>query len=507
MKKTAHCFLSLSLVLALGACAPAPETLFAEGEAAFQAHDYRTARIQIAAGLQQQPNNPEMQVLLVRSFLKLGDGERANLSIQDMPPELRAQELVKLLQAEADVLRGQFDSALVVLNDLDSASADRLRALAHIGKGDIASAEESLEAGMNREDTSAQLLATYARFEFERGKWNRADELSADALEVEPQLIDGILVRAELLERRNELPDSLAAFQSALRIHPSNFEAQLGNARVLAAMGMGEQALEIAKDMQSEAPNSVAVATVRAGVAAQEDDWETVRSILQSFENDLAAQPDAAIHYAEALIELGLPGQAVIYLAPQFERQPSWRTLRVLYARALSENGEPQEAFEIMRPLAERPDAAPEELRLATRIAEDAGDPDAARFNQRIGTPTPEWVGGQIAQADRALRNRQWVQAEEAYLEIIERLGSNNAMVLNNLAFVQGELGKQNEALASALAAVELAPSNASILDTAGSLLVANGQRERGIEMLRKAATIAPDNQTIKRHLAEAGAT
>lgn len=507
MTKISRRLLCASLVVALGACTPAPETLFSEGEAAFQTHDYRTAWIQISEGLKQQPDNAEMQVLLVRAFLKLGEGERAALGIEAMSPELRSQKAVRLLQAEADVMRGRFDQALAALADIDSAAADRLSALAYIGKGEIASAVDRFEAGMKREESSALLLATYARFEFMRGNWNRADDLSAKALKLEPRLIEGMLVRADLFERRNELAESLAMFEDVLRIHAANFDARLGQARVLAAMGKGQDALAIAQDLQAEEPDSVAVATVRAAVAAQKNDWASVRSILQPFESGLATQADAAILYSEALTELGLPGQAIIYLAPLFEQQPGWRNLRVTYARALSENAETEKALAILRPLAERPDAAPDELRLATSIAEAAGDPDAARFERRIGSTAPEWVGGQIARADRALRNRQWAQAEEAYLAIVGQLGPSNAMVLNNLAFAQGELGKSKEALASALAAVELAPSNASILDTAGSLLIANGQRDRGIKLLQKAASIAPENPVIKRHLAEAGAT
>lgn len=507
MTKISRRLLCASLVVALGACTPAPETLFAEGEAAFQVHDYRTARIQLSEGLKQQPDNQAMQVLLVRTFLKLGEGERADLSLRELPPEVRGQQAVRLLQAETDVLLGRFDQALAGLSGIERAAADRLSALAHIGKGEIASAVERFEAGAKREEASALLLATYARFEFMRSNWNKADDLSTAALKLDPQLIEGMLVRADLLERRNELAESRAVFQKVLRIHSANFDARLGHARVLAAMGEGREALEIAQGLQAEEPDSVAVASVRAAVAAQKKDWASVRSVLQPYESGLPTQADAAFLYGEALVELGLPGQAVIHLGPLFERQPGWRKLRVTYAHALNENAEPEKALALMRPLAERPDAAPRELRLATSIAQRAGDPDADRFEKRIGRATPEWVGGQIALADRALRNRQWAQAEEAYLDIIAQLGPSNAMVLNNLAFAQGELGKSDEALNSALAAVELAPTNASILDTAGALLIANGQRERGITLLRKAVSIAPDNAVIKRHLAEAGAT
>ncbi len=499
--------LAASLALGLGACTPAPETLFAEGEQAFRAHDYRTAWLQLEEGLKQQPADAEMQLLLVSTFLRLGEGERADLRLAGLPADLRATPRVTLMQAEADILRGRHDAALAGLAGIDSAAADRLAALALIGKGDIAGAQARFEAGLKHAEPDASLLASYARFAFERGDWNRADELSRSALARDPRLVEAMLLKAELLERRNQLPESRAAFEAVRKLHDGNFDARLGQARVMAAMGMKDEALALAAALKAEEPKSAAVAAIPAEVAAQAKDWKTVRSTLQVFEKDLPALPRPAVLYGEALVELGLPAQALTYLEPHFERQPGWRSLRVLTARALEGSGDRQRAWGVIRPLADRPDATPDELRHAARIAKGAGDPDAARFARRIDKPAPEWVGGQLAVADKALRNQQWAQAEAAYLAIVARLGPSNGMVLNNLAFVQGKLGKSQEALRNALLAVELEPANAAVLDTAGALLVANGKRERGLAMLRKAATLAPDNDAIRRRLAEAEST
>lgn len=506
MKTFAPILLCASLGLALGACTPSPDSLFAEGEAAFETHDYRTARLQLERGLDQQADNVDMQILLARTFLKLGEGERASLTIQALAPELRDQARIRLLQGEADILQGRHDAALDGLEGIESAGADRLRGLAYIGKSEPENAGESFELGLRREAPSPLLFATSARFELERGQWRRADDLSDEALKRDPQLVEGMLVRADLLERRNMLVESKQAFTDVLAVDAGNFDARLGLGRVMAAMGMEQEALDMAARLQAEAPDSLPVATIRASIAAQKNDWEAVRAVLQPFEAGLPGQPDAAILYSEAMIELALPGQALIYLAPQFDRQPQWRALRVLYARALQQNGEAEEAMAVLRPLAERPEASPAELQLVATIAEDAGDPDAPRFEQRAVKASPEWVGAQIARADKALRNRQWAQAEARYLEIIAQIGPGNAMILNNLAFAQGELGKSKEALKHALAAVEMAPANASVLDTAGALLIANGERERGKALLEKALGLDPGNAAIKRHLADAEA-
>ena len=208
--------------------------------------------------------------------------------------------------------------------------------------------------------------------------------------------------------------------------------------------------------------------------------------------------------YGEALVEIGQASVALGVLEPELNRQPNSRPLRNLVARAQLASGNAGDALQTIRPLASRPDAAPAELRLAERAAERAGSASAQEFARRIDQPSPEWVGGELAKADQALRNRRWSDAEARYESTLSRTGGRNAMVLNNLAFAKDQQGKRDAALKLALEAARLEPDNASILDTAGWLLVQNGSRARGLEMLRRAAQLAPDNPTIRRHLDEA---
>jgi tetratricopeptide (TPR) repeat protein len=487
----------------MAACTPPAEELFADGKAAFAKYDYRTARIQLAEGLKQEPGNAEMLELLATVLVKLGNGEGAAVRIEAMEPDLQRQEHIRILMGEANVLRERFDAALEEVAGIETSAADRVKALAHIGKGEFAEALTSFEAGMTRPDPDPLFIASYARFEFERGRWNEADRLVTMALKAAPSSIEAQLVKADLFERRNQLPDSLAQFEETLALQETNFDASLGRARVLTKMGRGDEALAIAEALQASNPKSAPVAAVRASVAANRGAWSEVRTRLQPFETDLPALSEAAVLYAEALVELDLPGQAVAFLAPQFNRQPNWRDLRVLYARALSESADHKAAMAVLEPLVTRPDAEPAELQLAARIAGALGDPRTDQFASRATSPAPEWVGGALAKADRALRNRQWGEAEEAYLALIEQFGPTNALSLNNLAYAQGRLGKTQEALGHALQAVRLAPENASILDTAGVLLAQAGERERAIALLEKAVQLDPSNASVRRNIAE----
>jgi len=77
--------------------------------------------------------------------------------------------------------------------------------------------------------------------------------------------------------------------------------------------------------------------------------------------------------------------------------------------------------------------------------------------------------------------------------------------VLNNLAYAQDQVGNKAVALGYALRALRQAPTNPTVMDTAGWLLVQTGKdRDRGVTLLRAASAGAPGNVTIRQHLAAA---
>ena len=102
----------------------------------------------------------------------------------------------------------------------------------------------------------------------------------------------------------------------------------------------------------------------------------------------------------------------------------------------------------------------------------------------------------------RALRKQDYKSAARHYQAIVAQQ-PDNAMVLNNLAWVSGELGDP-KALSYAEKAAALAPTNPSVLDTLGMLLIKKGDVTQGLEKLQQAAQRAPNQSDIRLHLAKA---
>ena len=507
MIKPSRTTIALALAAALSACTPAPAELFEEAKTAYAAADFQAARVSLITALETEPGNVEMQVLLARTLIALGNGEGAALQLSRLSQEKQAEPEIALLRAEADLLRAKFGDAMKAVEGREDAAADRIRALAYIGQEKLVDAAKAFDTGANRDDPDARLFASYARFVLGQDNTKGALDLANRALELDKNLPEALLARGNVHMRRNDLTKALADFETALKRQPSNFDARLGKAQVLARMGQSKAAGELAAQLKQEDPESSEVAFVEAQIAANAKDWQRVRTIMQAHEEAIPGNSAAIILYSEALIALDVPGFALNYLLPEMERRPNSRSIRALTARAQLGAGEADKALGTIRVLASRPDASASELRVAVAAAKAAGSTDTAEsFAKRLNVATPEWVGGELAKADRALRNRQWASAETSYQAILKRVDGQNAMVLNNLAFAQEKQGKMDAALKNALAAVKLEPDNPSILDTAGWLLVQTGSKERGIELLAKAAKIDPKNQTVAKHLSQARA-
>jgi Tfp pilus assembly protein PilF len=94
-------------------------------------------------------------------------------------------------------------------------------------------------------------------------------------------------------------------------------------------------------------------------------------------------------------------------------------------------------------------------------------------------------------------------KAAAAHYQALIAIEPNNAVALNNLAWIGGETGDP-KALGYAERAVALAPRSAAVLDTYGSLLLKKGETEKGLEVMSRAAQAEPKRYDIRLNYARA---
>lgn len=496
--------LILPLLLGLSGCSSSPAENLADASAAFERNDFTEARILAAAALSAEPTNKAALMLQAKSLIALGDGQGAGSALARLAGNAAPTDELAELAAEAALLRQSPEAARTFLGSRKSVEAERLRALAAIQDKKAEVAGDHFATAMTL-GGNARTFADYARFRLLAGDVSGAEELVARAVKAAPNGLDTLLVRGQLALHRGDLKAGLDAYRRARTLYPTSLAAIVGEAAALGDLGRYDEMKTVIATALKLAPQDIPVAylAARAGVATR--DWAAARAAVQPVEAALPQHHPLRVIYGESLLRLGQNELAIAQLSPIARVQPGNRLAVRLLAEAQLAAGDARAAVVTLRPIADRPEARAEELTLMARVAAAAKDPRADSYAKRAKAPPVQSLGADLAEADAAMRKGDWAKAVIAYDRIQAQTDGRNAVVLNNLAYAQSMLGEHAKARALADQAVKLAPGNASVLDTAGWVRWRSGlDRENAKRLLRQAAEKAPNNATIRAHLAEA---
>jgi predicted Zn-dependent protease len=105
--------------------------------------------------------------------------------------------------------------------------------------------------------------------------------------------------------------------------------------------------------------------------------------------------------------------------------------------------------------------------------------------------------------ADALLSDKQYQQARDQYLRVIQ-IDKDNISALNNLAWLNMQLGDLDKAVDYAGQASIKAPENPAINDTFATILIRQKEYKRALDILRTASAKVPQNLDIQFHLAQA---
>ena len=169
-----------------------------------------------------------------------------------------------------------------------------------------------------------------------------------------------------------------------------------------------------------------------------------------------------------------------------FAAQKSWSEAQAAYRKGLSKV----------------PDSTELAVRLHASTTASGQAVEAAKFAETWLKTHPKDDGFRLYVAGIAVKQKDYSTAVAHYRRILDSQ-PNNPVVLNDLAWVLGQLGDP-KALAYAEQANRLAPNQPAMMDTLGVLQVEQGQVAKGTELLRKAVELAPHVGDIRLNLARA---
>lgn len=537
---------TLQGVIDRGANDPAVYAL--AGEAALRGNDAAKSAAFFAKSVALDPKDPRKQTGLALAHLAGGDRERGLAELERITEQAGSGLQADFALITAQLRDRQFDKALASIARLESkqpqnAMAANLRASALLGKGDAAGARKALEEALKRDPKFLPATANLAALDLRDKKPEAAKKRFSDLLQIDAKNIAAMLALADLTERtasredrKKAADEALALLKKARETDKASVPANLALAAWYVRQDRAKEAIPQLQEALNANPNNVQLLDA-LGTAYLRTDQATVG--METLERILQARPnDAMLQLRMGQLKLSrndIQG-AMANFRKAAELQPKALEPKLAMAAAHVRAGRPEDARRVANALqAEAPknpagfllkgDIAMSEGKFADAAAEfrkalalEKAPPIQLKLHQAVA------AGGNLAEADGMLGTmirerpddlvlrayageheigrKRWNEAIAHYEHLLSRQ-PQNVLALNNAAWAMHE-AKSPKALETAEKALAAAPDTPAVQDTAGVILMEAGKTERGLELLRKAASGAPKAASIRLHLAEA---
>ncbi len=504
--------------------------------------DFDSAISMLEGGLRTEPGNVALKLQLAFVHLQAGNGEEAREILSaleesdaSISPFERESMFVMSALATGNVAEGVELAEQLAATWSDEATSHSLLGVARYRADRPLAARASFMAALELAPDSVGPHYFLARLDEAEGRTDAAADRYVELLENDPTESRWMIALARLAGADGDTQRSIDWLEQANEAAPRDTQPKLLLSRAYSAVGNYDDSAAIA-EQGLELDGGIAEFHALIGVAhLNEPDFTAAES---SFESALRLAPDEQLYrrqLATAQWRRGNPRSAIATLEATRERTLDDLASAVLLATLRFETGYEADAISLAsRLVREHPESAVP-LALEAELLARSGDARAAAeawdralaienraefavrsYEQRrdAGLDSP------TAPLERYLDERPLDHAVRAYLaqeqlaageegaaatelERILDAEPDNFIAANNLAWTYFEAGDER-AVAMARRAYELAPNNASVVDTLGWILVQTGDLEEGTRLLREAVTMSGGKAEIRYHLAAA---
>jgi cellulose synthase operon protein C len=496
-------------ILALTACAPKGEALYARAEQALDKGEARAAVIDLKNLVESEPQNAKARALLGRALVQSGDVQAGAIELQKARDLGAPPEMVLVPECRVLVAQREFDKALAQCKPEAAPASAKfemqiVQGRALMGLGRAADAKGAFQASLAARPDSLEALLGLA------GATNATDGLAAaqavlDKAPAEAKERAGYWITVGAVDTDGgDLAGAERAFETAVeRTGKAGDSTErltaLGSlAEVQLRQGKLKEAKATSEQLMKEAPNNPLVKQLRGQVLAAGGDLDQARTLLEEV---VAAMPDndqARIALAMVDLRQGNLGQAEQQLSYVVAHQPNNVQAQTLLAEIRARLQTPAETLEGLKPALAQQSANPSILVMAGRLSLESGDRNQALayLAQAAGQPgeqkSPnqqlEIAGGYLMAGDL-----------DRAIELLEAMpvggatGNQREYLLMVALLRKGEKG---EAVATARSLLERSGNDPAVRNLVGGVFIAAGQRDAGREQFNEALKLKPNDST-----------
>jgi putative PEP-CTERM system TPR-repeat lipoprotein len=513
------------------------------GEIALAKKEWAKATAHFEKAAQISPESAAIRTELGISRLAQGD-QRAMADLQaasDLDPIAgRADAIIILTQ----IRNKQFDAALASIAALEKKIPDspipwNYRGAAYLGKKDLAKARESFERVLKIDPTFFAAAATLAQMDLQDNRPAAAKARFQTILKADPKHLQAMLALAELARLDKDEKNYLDWLEKAAAANPKAPQPSMLLSRYWLSKGNTAKATVAARAALSAQPDNPAALDLLGNAQFAGNELENALGTYRKLADLAPNQAEPRLKLAKVQIALKQPAEARNNLQEAIKLKPDLVEAQLMLGTLDIQAARYDDALKIARQIQQKNpgsiagwvlqgDAAlarkqyPAALSAyerahklapsaATLIGQHQALSGAGRFDEGAKRLT-DWLAAhpqdrraRLFLAERLALNGKYQAAADQYLTLNQQ-APGNVVILNNLASALSELNDKR-ALGFAEQALKLKPDNPAIMDTAGWILVKEGQHAQGIKLLQQALSKLPDAAEIQWHLASAYAT
>ena len=359
------------------------------------------------------------------------------------------EQLGRILDAEST-----YRAAL----SLDPASTDVRRNLLSIclARESTIEARKLAEELLAQDPQSRHALEALVTLEMTEGNYLKARDLCEMLVNREPEFFEAWFNYGICLRVCQSTTEAAAAFGEAARLKSDSLEAQVAYGIALREGGDSAGASKVIADALERAPSDPRLLVVKAGLAIDAGDLETVERIVVGIPSGVVSKATVEaleFQYGCLLLETGDLSGATRVFDACLKRRPDWSAAHVNHGMALWRSGDAAGARKAM------------EVALAA-------DPKRAEALSSL--------------AYMAIEHEDWQGALEFFLKLIAA-GDRRAEVFYNAGLLQQHFGRPQEALELYAKALTENPALSEALERMGQVAAALGRSDEAKEYWKKA--------------------
>jgi putative PEP-CTERM system TPR-repeat lipoprotein len=511
------------------------------GEAYMKAKDYAKATEYFEKASALAPDTASIRTALGLSSLAKGDNARGIAELEmatNLDPQVTQSGILLVM---THVRLKEFDKALAIVAKLEKSQPDNpllqnLKGGIYVAMNNASAARSSFQKALAMQPTYFPAIASLAQLDMRDRKPEAAQKRLESFLQADPKNVQAMTALAGIAFSQGRKAEATAWLERASKVKPDDPKPAMLLAAHYLRIGDVQKAHVLAQKLQTAnpdtpevldllaqtqlanndraaalqsykklidvAPNSAQARMRIAGVYAMQGDQEAAADALKTASSLDPDYLDAKVALATLEVRRGNPEQALI-IARELEAQPRNKAAGyVLEGDILMSQKKPElarKAYEQAMALNKNGLIA---IKLHDALARAGKEKEGEAGLVQWLKEHPQDVATRMYLATGYVTSQQNRQAIEQYQTVLQT-EPNNAGALNNLALVY-QKDKDPRALQFAEKAYANAPESAAVLDTLGWLLIEQGNTARGLPLLQKSASLAPDEADIHYHFAQA---